>query len=100
MNREKKANIDIFGITYDIVEDDFIDQPNAMGRLIEKDQVILIGSKIGVGQKNATLWHEVVHCILSGVGESELSGNEDFVEKLSLALSQTAELKIYNNRIK
>lgn len=33
-----------------------------------------------------TLWHEVVHAILLEVGQSDLCGNEDFVESVSKQL--------------
>lgn len=67
---------------------------NALGRWIESQSEILINEKIPDDQKDATVWHETIHAILPAIGESELGQNEDFVEKLSRALFQIADLRI------
>lgn len=92
--RKSIGTIVLFGIPHDVVLDTFTDQSNALGRWVQGEQTILIRNGSGPELQNATLWHEVVHVILEGVGESELGKNEDFVEKISLALSQIADLKV------
>jgi len=37
------------------------------------------------------LWHEIVHCILFELGETELDENERFVQSFSLLLHQVLE---------
>ena len=65
-----------------------------MGRWIESESKIIINEKLSEQQMDATIWHEVTHAILIACGESELNANEDFVEKISRAFSQIANLKI------
>lgn len=67
---------------------------NALGRWVESECRILINEKLKEPQQMVTIWHESTHALLQAIGESSLSQNEDFVEKLSRALFQIADLKI------
>lgn len=93
--QEKIHNkIDILGVTYKI---DFVNtsiNKNFMGRWEEKEAKILIANDLPKDVTQQTIWHEVTHCVLSYIGEAELSNNEDFVNKLSTALNQVALLKL------
>lgn len=71
----------------------------ALGRWIESECLILINETLPEAQQRATEWHETIHATLFAIGESELSSNEDFVEKLSRALFQMADLKIKTEKV-
>lgn len=90
-------SIDILGIKHTIEKinpSSFGLNNSIMGRWIEAESKILVNEKLSDSQMNATIWHEVTHAVLMACGESELNANEDFVEKLSRAFMQIADLKI------
>lgn len=90
-------SINILGIEHTIEKinpSNFGLSDSIMGRWIEAESKILVNGKLSESQMNATIWHEVTHAVLMACGESELNANEDFVEKLSRAFMQIADLKI------
>lgn len=87
--------IEIGNIEYQIKESDCSHSPVNMGYVSQMHSTILYKSGLSKTQEYATIWHEVVHEVLDSIGESELSSKEDFVEKLSRALIQCADLKVY-----
>lgn len=94
MSKKNKKIIKICGVKHEICEDAMIGNLDAMGRWYEMDSKIVVNSKLNKSLKKAVLWHEVVHVVLEGAGESELSKNESFVDKLAKILNQCAKLKI------
>lgn len=95
--KRSQMKIDILGVTHTI---DFVNtsiNKNIMGRWEEKEAKILIANDLPKDVAQQTIWHEVTHCVLSYIGEAELSNNEDFVNKLSTALNQVALLKLKNS---
>lgn len=89
--------IDILGVVHSIEKyspkDTGTNRFN-MGMWLEDQCKILISDTVSDYQVPATIYHEVLHAVLKAVGESELSENEDFVEKLSRALMQVSKLNI------
>ena len=94
MSKKNKKIIKLCGVKHEIFEDSMTGNLNLMGRWDEMDSKIIVNSKLNKSLKKAVLWHEVVHAVLEGIGESELSNNEDFVDKLAKTLNQCAKLKI------
>jgi Zn-dependent peptidase ImmA (M78 family) len=92
-----QGTLNILGIDYGINKIDVVKlglSGSTMGRWVESESLILINELLNEQQVNATLWHESVHVVLNAIGESALGDNEDFVEKLSRAFMQIADLKI------
>ena len=88
------SSIDIMGVTFEIVEGTPDHNENNMGYINNSASKIFINERMSISQKRATLYHEFVHGVLDAIGESELSRNEDFVEKLSRALLLSTSLKV------
>lgn len=95
----KKKTIKIGGVVHDIIEDEMLYDNNAMGRWDEIKSRIIIRKTMNKDLKKNVLWHEVIHCVLEAIGESELGRNEDFVDKLAKELNRTAKLKIKKNKV-
>ncbi len=92
-----KRTIDILGVEHSIETINpsaFGLSDHILGRWLESEAKILVNEKLNEQVLNVTIWHEVTHAVLMACGEDELHKNEDFVEKLSRAFSQVADLKI------
>jgi hypothetical protein len=57
---------------------------NAMIRVIKSKEM-------PIDSQNQTFWHEAFHCILETAGHSKLSGDEDFVERISQLIYQVVK---------
>ena len=85
--------INIVGVEYTIEVKEFTHSHLNMGHIDDMTSTISLNERLPASQMKAVLWHEVTHGVLDAIGESEMSKNEDFVEKLSRALGIVAELK-------
>jgi len=86
--------INILGLLHSIERHEFGFDGNAMGRWDERTSTIHIHSNLGTEETRLTEWHEVTHAVLHAIGEPGLGSNEEFVERLSRALFQIADLRI------
>lgn len=86
--------INILGVEYKVVVKEFTHSHLNMGHIDDLTATIALNERLPASQMKAVLWHEVIHGVLDAIGESEMSKNEDFVEKLSRALGMVAELKL------
>lgn len=86
--------INIVGVDYKVVVREFTHNHLNMGHIDDMTATIALNERLPESQMKAVLWHEVVHGVLDAVGESEMSKNEDFVEKFSRALGMVADLKL------
>ncbi len=86
--------INILGVEYKIAVKELTHNNLNMGHIDDMTATIALNVRLPKSQMQAVLWHEVVHGVLDAIGESEMSKNEDFVEKLSRALNTVADLKL------
>lgn len=86
--------IDIGGINYTIMEaDDVFDADGAhFGQADYKNAIIKICRDMTPDVKEATLYHEITHVILTHIGEYEKSNDEKFVQNFSMALYNTLSI--------
>lgn len=87
--------VNICGIKYEIVEceDTFNTDTIHFGQIEFKDAIIKINKDMNPQIKNETLCHEITHGILVHIGRSDLSDDENLVQALGNAISQTFEIK-------
>lgn len=93
----KVGTIKIVNVDYTITKVDPLPiglSGHHMGRHISSQASILYSSQISEDQIQATIYHEIMHGILEGIGEEDLCNNEGLVERLSRAMLQTFDLKI------
>lgn len=64
------------------------DYASAEGLYLHRDKTIVLQEGLKDTYMMQTLMHEIMHCILEHMGESALSDNEDFVDKMAEALHQ------------
>ena len=77
-----------------IIDSDRLDDLDLMGICEHKKALISVNGNVDSQQMiEQTLYHEVVHCILDSLDETELSGNEEFVQKFALLLYQFEQTK-------
>lgn len=87
--------INICGIPHKVIEVDDVFDANGyhLGQIDYKDATIKIRKDMTEEMKAFTLMHEVVHGILTLIGEDEKSQDERFVQVLAMAIMGTFELK-------
>ncbi len=89
MERQELKKIKVFGCDYEIVEVDQISRDEYLfGKVDHVEQTIKISNGLKPHRKAETAMHEVLHCILFGLGEAELHENETLINGLSSALVQ------------
>lgn len=95
-------SVNILGCTYDIsLMDDYIDidNPQFIGRINPREQVIYIDTRFPVQQQEKTLLHEVIHGILNESGYTDESQNEQLVEALATGLYLAFGSAIFTSNI-
>lgn len=90
-----KERINICGMTYEIEEkeDAFTADVVHFGEVDFTQNKIIISKSLTAEQKEATIFHEILHAILSTLGYQNESNNEQFVCAVSNAMYQTFTLK-------
>ena len=79
----------ILGCDYELSEVDRVARDEfKFGEVDHVEQTILISRNLKLQRKAETIIHEVLHCLLFAMGESDLHDNEAFVNMLSAALTQ------------
>ena len=53
------------------------------------------GKEVPADSMEQTMYHEVVHCILTEIGRDDLSSDECFVQSFSLLLHQFEKTKLH-----
>lgn len=87
MAYEMPKMLTICGLVFDVVEAQFPeDNPGETGEYRGLEQEIQIDPRLKDDAKAQTLWHEVVHAILDGLGHTKLCMNETLVQGLAIAL--------------
>lgn len=61
----------------------------------ERGIIVLCSSNMADDRIEQTFWHETVHAILYAMGESDLSSDEKFVDKLASLLHQVIKTSNY-----
>ena len=89
--------VEICGIPYLVVEkEDVFDATAAhYGQVDFLNCVITINKNMAPELKNQTVCHEMVHAILTNLGYSEQSDDEQFVQALASAINQSFVIKVY-----
>lgn len=89
-----KERINICGMTYEIEEkeDVFTSDGVHFGEVDFTQNKIMISKSLTVEQKEATIFHEILHAILTTLGYQNESTNEQFVCAVSNAMYQTFTL--------
>lgn len=90
-----KERINICGMTYEIEEkeDVFTSDGVHFGEVDFTQNKIMISKSLTAEQKEATIFHEILHAILTTLGYQNESNNEQFVCSVSNAMYQTFTLK-------
>ena len=89
-----KERINICGMTYEIEEkeDIFTSDGVHFGEVDFTQNKIMISKSLTAEQKEATIFHEILHAILTTLGYQNESNNEQFVCAVSNAMYQTFTL--------
>lgn len=93
----------VFGKKFEVVFDsDTVQTYEAVGLAkFHQNKIVLTPSSDSFPRSQmdilTTLYHEIVHIVLSAVGEDELSNNETFVNMMGAALSQMVTSAIYED---
>lgn len=82
--------VSICGLAFDVVEEEFPEEGGQVGEYRGLEQVIQIDPRLKDDAKAQTLWHEVVHATLDGLGHDRLCTNEVLVQGLAVALMGVA----------
>jgi Zn-dependent peptidase ImmA (M78 family) len=91
MTTNLPTKVKVGALTYKITLDDRLHEDHGlMGQVNPVDTIIKIASGLSEQQRTVTLLHELTHAMLKEIGERELYGNEDFVERFSNMLTQVA----------
>ena len=82
-------------MTYEIEEkeDAFTSDTLHFGEVDFAQNKIIISKSLNAEQKDATIFHEILHAILTTLGYQNESTNEQFVCSVSNAMYQTFTLK-------
>lgn len=90
-----KERINICGMTYEIEEkeDAFTSDAVHFGEVDFTQNKITISKSLTADQKEATIFHEILHAILTTLGYQDENNNEQFVCAVSNAMYQTFTLK-------
>lgn len=90
-----KERINICGMTYEIEEkeDAFTSDGVHFGEVDFTQNKIMISKSLTAEQKEATIFHEILHAILTTLGYQNESTNEQFVCAVSNAMYQTFTLR-------
>lgn len=78
----------LFGETYKVKRIVKIDRDDSWGEFSPEKNVIKIKKGINEEQADQAYCHELVHCILTNLGYSELNEDEKFVDRIGKALHQ------------
>lgn len=90
--------VKICGIPHTIIEKDYIEGDGCvLGEVEYRSCTISMRIDQTPEMYRNTLIHEMCHAMLVMIGRNDLSENEQFVQTLALAISQTFDLKEDNN---
>lgn len=78
----------IFGLTFKVKQLKKLGKDDHWGDCTISTKMIRLKKDLNQEQKEVTYLHEVTHAILDCLEYTELSGDEDFVERFSKALHQ------------
>lgn len=93
----KKVNI--CGLPHEIVElEDSFNLDCHMGQINYQDLLIKINKNMPEELKEETLCHEIMHGILTHLGYSDMSSNEQFVQAVGNAIYQSFRVKYINEK--
>lgn len=93
----KKVNI--CGLSHEIVElEDSFNLDCHMGQINYQDLLIKINKNMPEELKEETLCHEIMHGILTHLGYSDMSSNEQFVQAVGNAIYQSFRVKYINEK--
>ena len=81
--------VKIFGETYEVIEQEIIDNMvEKIGLIDHLQNKIYIKKSISEDKKKVTLIHEILHGVLSQLGFDEEHDNEHLIDSLATALYQ------------
>ena len=81
--------VKIFGETYEVIEQEIIDNMvEKIGLIDHMQNKIYIKKSISEDKKKVTLIHEILHGVLSQLGFDEEHDNEHLIDSLATALYQ------------
>ena len=87
--------VNICGIPHKIIEcDDNFDLDTHFGQIDYQNAIIKINKNMNADIKTETLCHEILHGILVHLGYSEQSQDEQFVNAISNAISQSFAVRV------
>lgn len=86
--------VNICGVTHtvDYKEDNF-NVDTHFGQIDYGKCQILINKNLPTPMAKLTLWHEIVHGILTNYGYHDLSNDEQFVQSMAIALNMVADVR-------
>lgn len=81
--------VKIFGETYEVIEQEIIDNMvEKIGLIDHMQNKIYIKKSLSEDKKKVTLIHEILHGVLSQLGFDEEHDNEHLIDSLATALYQ------------
>lgn len=82
-------SINILGIPYEVVEVDQIEKNcRVVGQIDYMNQTIKIEKGLAKDYRDQTIFHEILHGILEGLGYNDINSDEQKVQSIASALHQ------------